>query len=587
MNQYQDIADTDEKTLGEYVSIFRRRKLYFIVPAATVFILTALFAWFWPPTYRSTATILIEEQEIPRDLVRSTITSYANQQIQVISQRIMTQRNINEIVERHNLYTPEELRRIPRSEIARDFQSRMRIDLISADVIDPRSGRPTQATIAFNLSFDDRSPNIAQRVANELVTLYLNENLRARTQHAASTFEFLRAEGRALRQRMAELEGQLARFKEENQGALPELYQYNLQVVDRTEREIAEITLRLRELEKTQLDYDARLAQLSRYAPTILPTGEAVLGDYDRLRALRSEYSRATASYSADHPDVRRLGSQIRALEANLGIDGGGDEDAARELADARDRLAGLQERYSHDHPEVLRQQQLLTSLERRALGANGAVQSPQPDNPAWVLLNTQLQITRSETRALAAKQAELRERLTRHEGFLQRTPEVERSYNNIVLDLDNARAKYRELSAKQMEAELAQSLEQDRRGERFTLIDPPVLPQEPVSPNRVAILLIGLILGGITGVGVVALLEALDCSIRGERQLYALTGVNALAVVPYITAADEVVRGSQRRYWIAGAAVVALLVVLLVFHAVVRPLDVVFFILLNRLGLN
>jgi uncharacterized protein involved in exopolysaccharide biosynthesis len=55
-----------------------------------VLMLALLLAAFWPATYRSTGTILIEQQEIPEDFVRSAVSSYADQRVQVISQRVMT-----------------------------------------------------------------------------------------------------------------------------------------------------------------------------------------------------------------------------------------------------------------------------------------------------------------------------------------------------------------------------------------------------------------------------------------------------------------------------------------------------------------
>ena len=65
---------------------------------------TVALAVLLPPTYQSTATILIEQQEIPQELVRSTITSFADQRVQVISQRVMTSQNLLQIIDRYNLY---------------------------------------------------------------------------------------------------------------------------------------------------------------------------------------------------------------------------------------------------------------------------------------------------------------------------------------------------------------------------------------------------------------------------------------------------------------------------------------------------
>ena len=96
--------DQDVKTLGDVIAIVKRRKSYLIWPAVGVFLLAVVIAFAWPPTYRSTSTILIEEQEIPREYVMTTVSSYAEQRLQTINQRIMSSTRLTEIINRFNLY---------------------------------------------------------------------------------------------------------------------------------------------------------------------------------------------------------------------------------------------------------------------------------------------------------------------------------------------------------------------------------------------------------------------------------------------------------------------------------------------------
>ena len=141
------------KELSDYIDAFRRRRTSILSLAAGIFAISVIAALFWPPTYRSTATILIEEQEIPSELIRSTITSFATERIQVISQTAMTRANLMQIIEKYDLYRSKR-----RTETTDEILERMRKDvsvqMINSDVMDPRTGRPTSATIAFTLSFD-------------------------------------------------------------------------------------------------------------------------------------------------------------------------------------------------------------------------------------------------------------------------------------------------------------------------------------------------------------------------------------------------------------------------------------------------
>lgn len=580
--------EIEEKTvsLADYLRIIKRRKRPMLIAAGTTLAIALIAALFWPPSYRSSATILIEEQEIPQDLVRSTITSFANQQIQVITQRIMTLSNIMDIVKKYELYDEAELKRTPRTEIMRDFQKDMKLDVVSAEVMDPRFGRPMQATIAFTLAFDHKNPATAQKVANELVNLYLNENLKTRTEKTATTSLFLRKEAELMREQLGGLENKMAAFKRDNEGALPELYQYNMSVIERTTSELNDARTRLSELEKRKLELQGNMVQLSPYAPTVLQTGESVLSDPDRLRAMQSEYRAKSSQYSASHPDVIRLQREIATLEQVLGK-GTTREDYAKQLADAQNKLAALKKSYTADHPEVVNQQRVVAALMQGGAEGGTRAEQPQPDNPAYVVLNTQLKSADAESNLLNKRVSELQAKIARFEGYLAKAPEVEKTYADMVRELQSTTLKYQEIRAKQMEAELAQSLEENRKGERFTLIEPPIRAEEPDSPNRIAILLIGVVLAGIAATATAAVQEMLDDSVRGSGNLGELLGGAPLATIPYIAIASEERTVDHRHYlWVAAAAG-AVLMALLIVHFAYKPLDVLWFIALRKLGIG
>src|SRR3972149_6209968 len=236
------------KELRDYIDAFRRRRSSILIVGATLFVISLGVAMLWPPTYRSAATILIEEQQIPSDLVRSTITSYAAQRIQVISQRVMTRANLMQVIEKYDLYR-DRRRRETTEEILDSMRQDIGLSMINADVVDPRSGQLTKATIAFTLAFEGNDAKVAQKVANELTTLYLNENLKTRADKASETTLFLTSESERLGQYIAELEGKLAEFKRKNRGRLPGSSQATMQFmqfIDRTERELSDTESKIR-----------------------------------------------------------------------------------------------------------------------------------------------------------------------------------------------------------------------------------------------------------------------------------------------------------------------------------------------------
>lgn len=575
--------NTQSRSLADYITAARRRRVPAIVVAVSVLVVALAAAVFWPPTYRSTGIILIEQQEVPVDLVRSMVSSYADQRIQMISQRVMTSDNLMRIIDRYQLY-PDKRRTEPREALLNRMRDDIRFSMISADVVDPRSGRPVKATIAFSVSYDSGNPTLAARVANEITTLYLNENLESRRQTADDTATFLTAEGDRLSRQIDELDGKLAAFKEQNVRNLPELSQLNMQMMNRAEEELRETETRIRSLDQQVVYLDAQLAQLTPAAQIYTETGQRILSPSDRLKTLKSEYARASAIYAPTHPDILRMQREIDGLEREVGrVDTA--NDLARQLSDAQSQLASAREKYAPDHPEVKQLERMVTSLEsvmRTAPLTSEAVRA-DPDNPAYIQVSAQREASLNERRALEKKSAALRSKIADYEQRLSESPEIAREYSGLARELENAQLKYREVRQKQMEATLSRNLETERKGERFTLIEPPMAPEEPVSPYRTAILLMGVVLSLGASAGIVLLLEALDTSIRSRRDIEALVAVPPLAVLPWIeTPAERIGRTRVQRLSLAGAATSVVVAVVMI-HFLYRPLDVLWAVAWRR----
>ena len=562
---------------AELVGFVRRRALLMVIVSALVALVTLPLVFALPPVYRSTAKILVEDQDIPRDLVRSTITSFAEERIQVISQRLMTIGTLLPIVEKYDLYARER-RYVSTEEILDRMRNDIRIETVSTE----RGGGQAAATIAFKLSYSNAAPDKAQKVASELVSLYLNENVRARTQRAGETTEFLSEEAARVGKDISELEAKLATFKRENAGRLPELLQFNMQLRDRAESELDEIVRRIQMLEDRKIYLASQLTVLRESTP-VPAAGDLTLDPEERLRALRNRYASAASIYSATHPDVVRMRREIDALEKSTGSKG--QEVDAERLEEARDELKRLSGRYAPNHPDVVRQRKLVASLEAAQSGAKSP-SSKKSSSGSYISLAVQIESATQEVQALRARRTEVRNRLATYNANLRDTPGVEQTYRDLVRDHENATTKYNELRAKQMEARVALALEKDRKAERFSLIEPPQYPEKPAEPNRKKLLAMAVIgsVGGGVGAGVLA--ESLNHSVTGPRALGALLDVPVMGVVPRVT--NEMQRARRRRWLLIAAAglVLALIAALIVTHFFIMPLDTLGYVLLRRLQL-
>jgi len=585
MNNQAEMLDIEENTrsIGDYINMVRRRKRVLVITASAVMVLIILTTFLWPKTYRSQAIILIEQQDIPTDLVQTTITSYAQQRIEEIKQRIMTIGNIIGIVEEFELYTERELERMTRTEIAEEFREAVTIRPISAEVVDPRSGRPTQAIIAFSLSFYGEVPSKVQKVTNEITTLYLDENLKDRNAQTKSTSDFLTAEAEMLSEQLQALDEKIAYFKEQNKGALPEQNQFNLSVVDRTELQINSLVYQLKELKKRKAQLDGDLTQISPSAPTMLSNGQMVLGEADRLKAIQSQIRQYESAYHPDHPSLLRLRRELDALTGDSGL--GQHKDMAEQLKQERDALSDFEGKYTADHPKVLKSKRVIASLELRLSGAIQGNAEVTPDNPAYLILRSQLNATDTDIRSSDENIKVLKEKMERYEGYLSRAPQIEKEYQYLLRDYQNTHMKYQEIRSKKMSADLAQNLESERKGERFTLIQPPELPIDPVSPNIVAMVFLAVVLGLGAGLGVVIMQETMSAAVFGTAEVTALTGIAPLAIIGYMETQEEEGQHNRKRLLIALGFICVGILALVLFHFFVKPLDVTWYILLRKFG--
>ena len=560
--------------LGDYLAAFRRRRGMITLIAGIVFILGLITAFVWPPTYESSATILIEEQEIPVEMVQTTVTSYAGQRIQVISQRVMTRANLLKIIDKYALYV-DERKRETTEEVLDTMRQDIKVDMVQADVVDPRSGRPMAATIAFTVGFEGENPVLVQKVANELTTLYLNENLRTRTEKTEETREFIAAEAERLNNEIQRLETALSAFKEKNIGLLPESRELVTQQIQRTQTEIDNITDQIRSAKETKVYLQGQLAVLDPY------TTDDATDPASRLQALRTQYISLYSRYSPDHPDVLRTKREIAALEKEVGVvDTTADELAELEALQAK--LDKARQTYSEEHPDVKNLKRQIAALEKElqkpATVSRKAYADVNPSNPAYVNLSAQLEAQDIQVKLLTERQGKLKQKIAEYEDRLLQMPKVEAEYRTLTRDYENTTMRYRDLKSKQMTAEVAQAMEKERKGEKFTLIDPPILPEKPISPNRPAIIFLSLVLALGAGIGSAAAAESMDSAVRGAKGVISILNTAPLAVIPYLASDADIGRERKRRWLIIGGVITGIIVVLLLINFLYSPLDVLWF---------
>lgn len=536
----------------DHLLILRRRKWYFIVAALLVLVSALVVATVWPATYRSEATILVDQAEIPEELVSTVVDGYVERRLEAITRRILVTDNLLRIIEQYDLY-PEQRRQRPIAAVVEDMRDDIGREIISADVV-TSSGSRSQATVAFSVWFDHNQPEVAQRVTNELVTLYLNENLRARRARATETASFIEAERQRAEQRIIELSRDFAEFKRANSGSLPEDLQYNQQQIASARQDIGDLDRQQQSLTEREIYLQAQLALLDPHGGETDGSSPAA-----RLRTVQLDLATLSARYGSEHPDVVKLQRELHGLEALVG-GSSGVAALQRERARLREELASLRQRYTGDHPDLQRTERQLEQIEAsiRAARSGGDGSASSPDNPAYVQLQAQLNVVRSESSAIERQRAAVTEQIKALQERMTKAPMVEREHARLERALADANAQRDELSRKEGIARLGQSLEAEQKAERFSLIEPPSLPAAPIKPDRRAVVLIGLVLAIGAGLGVVAAAEAFDDAVHSPKDISQMFGEAPLAVIPRIVTSAE----SARVWGLRTALVVVIMVV-------------------------
>jgi len=578
------------KDLRDYLDFIKRRKYHIFIPWGLIFITVTVVALLLPPVYRSSTTILIEEQLIPPELVRSTVTGFIDERIKAITQQIMSRPRLLGIINQLGLYA--DLRdKYTTEEIIERMREDISLETISADVIEGTSRRPTTATIAFTVSYQGKDPVKVQNVANILASLYLEENLRNREERAKATTQFLEEELARLRKLMEEQEQKIAAFKEKHIGELPELMQLNLQTEQQLRRQIDSIEQQIRTLEDRKVYLEGQLSTVEPDTPLVDSNGRRLLDSKEKLRLLRTEYVSMAAHYSEKHPDLIRLKKEIERLEKVVG-DKEDLLEKQRELEDKKSQLERLKATYSDLHPDVIKLRREIEILSRKIeeLSKDNYLVEDipvKPENPAYINLMTQITSTKLEIESLKKQKADLMKKWNEYIKRLENTPRVEKEYIALKRDYDNAKAKYQETMDKLLEAKRAEELEEKQGGEKFTIIDPAQYPEKPYKPNRLLIIMIGLVLGMGCGIGFASVVEYMDHSVRRPETLVELTATPVLTVIPKIITPEEKRRTRRRRLLMIAAVVTLLALGLVAVHYLVIDLNILWLKINRRLDLS
>jgi len=482
--------------LQDLRGLLRRRLPLMSTVAFGIVLFTILIAGWLPNQYSASATLLVEPQVISEDILKAGLKkSDLNQRLHIMTMQILSRGRLSRIIDDLKLY-PSLSQRWSREQVIEYMRKHINVEPVLPELEQAAMAhRPSNEEYeinTFKLIFTTGNALTAANVANRLANDFIQEHIKERVQVSGDTSEFVEAELARLNSRIEQVNTRMAQVKAENAGRLPEDLQANQTLL---ERAIDSLRTVQRDLSVAESD-EAFYKQQALMSPGVPSVGQETSPGQRRelLQQQLEEYK--ARGYTDQHPDVVTAQQQLKEIEKRIGSGGAGS-------------------------PLSLAQQNAESESRRAAIQAESA---------------------QAEIKRLNAQIDDLQAKIAD-------TPRVQEQMNALELEEKQLGESYKEFSNKRLEANVAANVERRQKGEQFRVLEEAIPPQEPSSPHRLIMVLVGLVLGVAIGAGMGILSESADTSFHDSSGLQAALRIPVLVSIPPIVLdADRALVRHQRR---------------------------------------
>jgi len=538
--------NNDGYSITELTGLIRRRTSIVVLTFLIFFLGSIVIAYSLQNLYRSTASIVIEQPEVSDRFLPGTQQQVDREQrILRIYDEVMTRDNLAQIISDHDLYTELRTNNAPES-VVYELRSNVELEFLLAQD-DPRIRYAGDVT-GFVLSYYHTNNVKARDVARDIVDLFQTGNRQRRQVAYDDTTAALSREADNLRDQVARLETELAEFKAQHPGALPEDRNYNRQIIERKARDLDGLDREIRSLQERKTLLQSQLAQTDMWVTAVGPDGQPLPASNERLQTLQGEYLQMLGNKSVTHPDVQRARREIEALS------GGTASPAFRQavvstLELTRVELVEARIEYGPNYPDVQNLERAVAALEQQVAAMPVVMEEmPAPTNPVYINLQLQLDGVNTEIAALREDRSGLQSDIVDLEAMVQVAPEVEREWLELTRDLGLARNQYEDIRTRQMSVQRAGVLEDEELTERYVIARQPSLTYKPAFPNRALFVIVGLFLGLTFGIGGAIVAEALDGTIRSTRDIRLTMDMPPIVAIPAIATSQDIAQAKVSR---------------------------------------
>jgi len=278
-------------TADQVLASLWRRKTLILAIMAGVFAVGAGIVATLPSVYQSTVVVRVDAHRMGEEMVQRTVSELVEQRLTTVRQELLSRPVLQRAIEEMGLY--KELVEDKGMDVAVE---RMRGDL---DV-------KVEGENAFELTYRASDAQTAKKVAERLPQLYAEEAVKSRTAQAKRATALFSSEVESLKAAVSNWEKQIAQFKVDHAGELPEQLEMNMRALERIGAMIQLKTDELRMAETRRSDLVR--ANLS---------GDSEAGRMQAAEnALQADLVAAQTQWTADHPEVQRLTQEVQKMTA-------------------------------------------------------------------------------------------------------------------------------------------------------------------------------------------------------------------------------------------------------------------------------
>ncbi|MCW5982852.1 MAG: hypothetical protein KIT09_32480 [Bryobacteraceae bacterium] len=513
----------------DLINIVRTNKSWLAAPALAGLVIAVVVAFLWPDTFVSTAVVRVVPPQVPEKLVPSNVNMAMTYRIGAMAQTIQSRATLSSIIETYGLY-PRQRNSMPLDDIIDTMKDSIKIGEVRS--IPGRDPRRASDMSAFQVSFRYENRYLAQKVAQDLASRFINENQRQRAYQSAMTTQFLKEQWLSAKAEVDKYEHKLIEFRTRNAGRLPEQWNATLQQSNAMDARINTLNGNITRLQQEKMVAEAEMRNLRDRIDSIMNvkpdeprayTDPRLTAFDERIRQSESELLRMLQNYKPTHPDVVRYQAQMETLKKE------------------REAYITARETPSEEAAQPI---QLTPEQARQVQDLNARIATMQIQLQA-----KDMQIDQNLKDIDAANL-----RIKQIQTQLMSAPASDQEYAALMREYDLAKAHYREMNGKMEQSSLATDLETRQQGETLEMLDQASLPDTPSEPKRPTIILMGFGAGLAVGGTLVFGKELKDKTLKTLKDVRAYTKLTILGSVPLLEH-DLVVVRRRRLAWLAWSA--------------------------------